>query len=71
MNLQQSLKSPRGGLAIALHVVAAGVGLLAGYDFGARVGGPLGGVVAALCGAAFCSLLAEGTISRLVLRPPR
>lgn len=69
MNLQQTLKSPRVWAALGLHAAVATIGLWVGYDFGARVGGAFGGVVAALCGAVFCGLLAEGSISRLVLRP--
>jgi len=70
MKLQQTLKSPRTWLAVGLWAVSAVVGLIWGYDFGARVGGTLGGVVAALCSVAFCTLLTDGLLSR-VLRKPR
>lgn len=70
MKLQDTLKSPRTWLAVGLYLASAVVGLVWGYDFGSRVGGTLGGVMTALCSAVFCTLLADGLVSR-VLRKPR
>jgi len=61
------------GLVRALEWAAVGVAGLAGawasYDFGMQLGGPLMGVVAALNGAAICSLLVGALFDRLRPRP--
>jgi hypothetical protein len=49
----------RAALAL-LHLLAAGAGLAAGYDFGSRIGGPVAGVLLALNAALFCSILVGG-----------
>jgi hypothetical protein len=61
------------GLVRATEWAVAGAAGLAGawasYDFGVQLGGPLMGVVAALNGAAMCSLLVGALSDRL--RPRR
>lgn len=54
--------------------LAAALGLVAGYGFGARLAGPLVGVVTALNAAVICALLADAAWHRLprwLLRPRR
>jgi hypothetical protein len=50
----------------ATQAVAAGVGLVLGYDFGVRISGTLLGVVLALNGALFCSMVVDVLADRLV-----
>ncbi len=69
MNMRQTLLQPRVMATLGLCLVAAAVGLLAGYDFGVRVGGTRWlGIVAAACSAAFCTLLADSVASWLLGR---
>ena len=48
-----------------VYVLAAVLGVLYGYDFGRVIGGPLVGVVLALNGAVFCSIVAGALAERL------
>lgn len=59
-------------LVWALCLLAGLAGLLLGYDFGARLGGVLLGVVMALNAAAFFWLMVGAVLDRLtrLLRPP-
>lgn len=69
---RQTVLQPRVLASLGLLMLAAGVGLVLGYDFGVQVGRTRWlGYVAALCGAAFCSLLADAAASRLLARPKR
>jgi hypothetical protein len=52
-------------LVRAVCVLAALAGLVAGYDFGQLIGGPFVGVVLALNGAVFCSIIAGALAERL------
>ncbi len=48
---------------LAVYLVATGVGLVLGFDFGHQVtGGALLGLVTALMGALFCSILSSAVI---------
>lgn len=49
----------------SIYGLAAMLGLLAGYDFGQVIGGPLMGAVVALNGALFCSIVAGALAERL------
>lgn len=48
-----------------VYVLAAVTGTLYGYDFGKVIGGPLMGVVLALNGAVFCSIVAGALAEKL------
>lgn len=70
MDLRHTLLQPRVITAVSLTVAAGAVGLVVGYSFGVQVGGTRWlGLVAALCGGGFCSLMADSVITRLL--PPR
>jgi hypothetical protein len=56
---------PARAIAWALAGAAGLAGAWASYDFGVLLGGPLMGVVAAINGAAMCSLLASALLDRL------
>ena len=45
--------------------LAAAAGMVYGYDFGKVIGGPFVGVVLALNGAVFCSIVAGALAERL------
>jgi hypothetical protein len=69
MNLRQSVLQPRVVTTLGLCLAAAAVGMVLGYSFGVRVGGTRWlGVVAALCGGAFCTLSMDAVASRLLPR---
>lgn len=48
-----------------VYVLAAAAGMVYSYDFGKIIGGPLVGVVLALNGAVFCSIVAGALAERL------
>ena len=52
-------------LSALLTLLAALAGLVYSYDFGVQIGGPLVGVVLALNGALFCSIVAGALAERL------
>jgi hypothetical protein len=52
------------GLIVLATTLAALAGLVAGYGFGGRIGGPLVGVVLALNAAVFCSIIAGALAER-------
>lgn len=52
-------------LSALLTVLAALAGLVTSYDFGVQIGGPLVGVVLALNGALFCSIVVGALAERL------
>ena len=52
-------------LSALLTLLAALAGLVYSYDFGVQIGGPLVGVVLALNGALFCSIVAGALADRL------
>jgi putative effector of murein hydrolase LrgA (UPF0299 family) len=49
----------------AVHLAAAAVGMYYSYDFGSTIGGPVFGVVLALNGALFCSIVAGALIEQV------
>lgn len=51
-----------------VYVLAAAVGLVSGYDFGSRIGGIFVGVVLALNGAVFCSIVVGAVAERWLQR---
>ena len=58
--------SPLRRVLVALvYAVAAVAGALACYDFGRLIGGPVVGVVLALNGAVFCSIVAGSAVEQL------
>jgi hypothetical protein len=60
----EAQRAPR-WLVAAVSLLAALAGVVYSYDFGAQIGGPLVGVVLALNGALFCSILAGALVERL------
>ncbi|HRD95684.1 MAG TPA: hypothetical protein PLA97_04670 [Rubrivivax sp.] len=48
-----------------VHLLAAMAGMVYCYDFGQRIGGPFVGVVLALNGAVFCSIVASALVETL------
>jgi hypothetical protein len=48
-----------------VYLLAAVGGMVYGYDFGKLIGGPVVGVVLALNGAVFCSIVAGALAERL------
>ena len=48
-----------------VYALAAAIGAIYSYDFGSVIGGPLVGVVLALNGAVFCSVVAGALAERL------
>ena len=48
-----------------VYVLAAVLGMVYSYDFGKVIGGPLVGVVLALNGAVFCSIVAGALAEKL------
>lgn len=59
---------------VASWVVSGGAALAgawACYGFGEQLGGVFGGVVAALNGAALCSIVTSSVLARWVRRPSR
>jgi hypothetical protein len=53
------------GLLWLVYALAAVAGALACYDFGRVIGGPVVGVVLALNGAVFCSIVAGAAVEKL------
>ena len=69
MNLRQTLLQPRVVTALGLCLAAAAAGMVVGYGFGVRLGGTQWlGLVAALCGGGFCTLMADALASRWLLK---
>ena len=62
-------RGPRPLLRWTIDGLAALVGAAFGFDFGAQLGGVPLGVLAAVCGAAFCVMLASGLAQRLSRAP--
>lgn len=56
---------PRHAATAVLWVAAAVIGWRVGWDFGSALGGGWFSVVAAVNGAAFCTLLVDALASRL------
>ena len=52
-------------LVRGVYLLAALVGLVGSYEFGRTIGGPLVGVVLALNGALFCSIVTGALAERL------
>jgi hypothetical protein len=52
-------------LVRSAYGLAAVIGAIYGYDFGSRIGGMFVGVVLALNGALFCSIVAGSAAERL------
>lgn len=48
-----------------VYLLAAVAGMIYSYDFGKVIGGPIVGVVLALNGAVFCSIVAGALVERL------
>ncbi len=48
-----------------VYLLAAVAGMVYSYDFGKVIGGPIVGVVLALNGAVFCSIVAGALVERL------
>jgi hypothetical protein len=67
MNSTDPLPTPpaQRWLVCGAYMLAALVGLVTSYDFGRTIGGPLVGVVLALNGALFCSIVAGALAERL------
>jgi hypothetical protein len=59
------VQRPPRWLVAAVSTLAALAGLVYSYDFGVQIGGPVVGVVLALNGALFCSILAGALVERL------
>jgi hypothetical protein len=64
------------GLLRLVYVLAAVAGMVTSYDFGKLIGGPIVGVLLALNGAIFCSIVAGALAEKLcrgwpAARPPR
>jgi hypothetical protein len=59
-----SARVPRRVVLALVYVLAATIGLLASYDFGSRIGGMFVGVVLALNGAVFCSIVVGAVAER-------
>jgi hypothetical protein len=55
----------RRSLVALAYGVSALVGIVAGYGFGHRIGGPLIGVVVSLNAAVFCSILVGAAAERM------
>lgn len=53
-----------------VYALAAMIGAIYSYDFGSIIGGPLVGVVLALNGAVFCSVVAGALAERLCTSRP-
>lgn len=49
-----------------VYLAGAALGAVYGYGFGVQIGGPLMGVVTAVTGAVFCTILISGGIDRLL-----
>jgi hypothetical protein len=52
-------------VAALFYLACAGLGLAYGYRFGVQIGGVLMGVVTALTGAVFCTILASGILDQI------
>jgi hypothetical protein len=46
------------------YLVAVGVGLKFGYEFGMQISGPIMAVITALLGAVFCSIIVESFLGK-------
>jgi hypothetical protein len=56
---------PQRWLVRLVYVLAAVLGMVYSYDFGNVIGGPIVGVVLALNGAVFCSIMAGALVEKL------
>lgn len=54
------------GVIALVYLAGAVLGALYGYGFGVQIGGMLMGVVTALTGIVFCTILISGAIDRLL-----
>jgi hypothetical protein len=63
-------KPLRRWLVRLVYVLAGVLGVLYGYDFGQVIGGPIVGVVLALNGAIFCSIVAGALAEQLCQARP-
>ncbi len=52
-------------LVLLVYLLAAMVGMFYCYDFGKLIGGPIVGMVLALNGAVFCSMMAGALVDTL------
>jgi hypothetical protein len=46
------------------YLLAVGVGLKFGYEFGMQISGPIMSVISALLGAVFCSIIVESFLGK-------
>lgn len=59
-----TMKKLRPYLFLIPYLVAVGVGLKFGYDFGMQISGPIMAVITALLGAVFCSIIVESFLGK-------
>jgi hypothetical protein len=58
------MKKLRNALFWIPYLIAVGIGLKFGYDFGMQISGPMMAVVTALIGAVFCSIIVESFLGK-------
>jgi hypothetical protein len=58
------MKKLRNSLFWIPYLIAVGIGLKFGYDFGMQISGPMMAVVTALIGAVFCSIIVESFLGK-------
>ena len=60
----RTMKSPKDYLFLIPYLLAVGLGLKFGYDFGMQISGPLMAVITAIIGAVFCSIIVESFLGK-------
>jgi hypothetical protein len=58
------MKNLRNYLFLIPYLIAVGVGLKLGYDFGMQISGPIMAVITAIIGAVFCSIIVESFLGK-------
>lgn len=58
------MKKLRNYLFLIPYLIAVGIGLKFGYDFGMQISGPIMAVITALLGAVFCSIIVESFLGK-------
>jgi len=58
------MKNLRNYLFLIPYLIAVGLGLKFGYEFGMQISGPTMAVITALLGAVFCSIIVESFLGK-------
>ena len=58
------MKKLRNYLFLIPYLLAVGIGLKFGYEFGMQISGPIMAVITALLGAVFCSIIVESFLGK-------